>query len=123
LIKAASTNYGEISMAFYLLQASYTADAIKALVASPQDREADVRAITEALGGTLHQVFFAFGESDIVAIMEISDDKTMAAGSFVASATGAFSKVQTTKLLTTAEAMEAMNLAKATAGAYKPPTG
>ena len=44
-------------MAFYLLQASYTADAIKALVASPQDREADVRAITEALGGTLHQVF------------------------------------------------------------------
>ena len=41
-------------MAFYLLQASYTADAIKALVASPQDREADVRAITEALGGTLH---------------------------------------------------------------------
>ena len=110
-------------MAFYLLQASYTADAIKALVASPQDREADVRAITEALGGKLHQVFFAFGESDIVAIMEISDDKTMAAGSFVASATGAFSKVQTTKLLTTAEAMEAMNLAKATAGAYKPPTG
>ena len=55
--------------------------------------------------------------------MEISDDKTMAAGSFVASATGAFSKVQTTQLLTTAEAMEAMNLAKATAGAYKPPTG
>ena len=110
-------------MAFYLLQASYTADAIKALVASPQDREADVRAITEALGGTLHQVFFAFGESDIVAIMEISDDKTMAAGSFVASATGAFSKVQTTQLLTTAEAMEAMSLAKATGGAYKPPTG
>ena len=82
-------------MAFYLVRASYTADAIKAMVADPQDREAAARAAIEALGGTLHQFFFAFGDRDLVAICEITDDKTMAAGSFVISSTGAFSKMET----------------------------
>ena len=110
-------------MAYYLLQANYRPEAIKALVAEPQDREAAARAAIEAIGGTLHNVFFAFGDSDIVAIVEVADDKAMAAGSFILSATGAFSKIETTPLLTTAEAMEAMSLAKATASAYTPATG
>ena len=110
-------------MSYYLFQANYQPEAIKALVAEPQDREAAARAAIEAIGGTLHSIFFAFGDRDIVAIVEVADDKTMAAGSFILSATGAFSKIETTPLLTTAEAMEAMSLAKATAGAYTPPTG
>ena len=110
-------------MAFYLVRASYTADAIKALVADPQDREAAARAAIEALGGTMHSFFFAFGDYDLVTICEVADDKTMAAGSPLISATGAFSKMETTKLLTTPEAMEAMSTAQATASAYKPPTG
>jgi len=110
-------------MAYYLFQANYQPNAIKALVAEPQDREAAARSAIEALGGTLHSIFFAFGDRDIIAIIEVADDKTMAAGSFMISSTGDFSKVETTKLLTTAEAMEAMSLAKETAGAYTPPTG
>ena len=110
-------------MAFYLVRARYTADAIKAMVADPQDREAAARAAIEALGGTLHQFFFAFGDRDLVAICEVADDNTMAAGSFVISSTGAFLKMETTKLLTTAEAMEAMNTAKGATAAYIPPTG
>jgi uncharacterized protein with GYD domain len=110
-------------MAYYLLQASYQPDTIKAMVAKPQDREAAARSVVEGLGGKLHSIFFAFGDRDIVAVIEVADDKTMAAGSFILSATGAFSKIETTPLLTTAEAMEAMSLAKATASAYTPATG
>ncbi len=107
-------------MAYYLFQVSYTADAIKAMVTKPQDREAAARAAIVAVGGTLHRVFFAFGDSDIIAIVEAADDKTMAAVSFMFSASGIVSKAQTTKLMTTAEAMEAMSLAKATASTYTP---
>ena len=46
-------------MAFFLVRASYTGDAIKSMVADPKDREAAARAAIEALGGTLHQFFCA----------------------------------------------------------------
>ena len=81
------------------------------------------RLASQAFGGTLHSIFYGFGDRDIIAIVEVADDKTMATGTFVLSATGAFSKIETTPLLTTAEAMEAMSLAKATASAYTPATG
>jgi len=110
-------------MALYLIRGSYTADAIKAMVAEPQDREAAARAAMEALGGTMHCFYFAFGDHDLVSICEFADDKTMAAASFLVTSTGAFSKLETTKLLTTAEAKEAMSTAQDSASAYKPPTG
>ena len=48
-------------MPFYMFQARYTADAIKAMVDNPQDREAAARPLIEAIGGKLHNLFFCFG--------------------------------------------------------------
>ena len=64
-------------MAFYLYQASYTADAVKALISEPQVREAAAGKMIEAIGGKLHHFFFAFGTSDIVAIIEVPDEKAI----------------------------------------------
>ena len=50
-------------MAFYMLKANYSADAIKAMLGQPQDREAAARKAIEALGGTLHNFFFSLGDS------------------------------------------------------------
>lgn len=110
-------------MSFYLLKASYSTDAIKAMVAEPQDREAAARQIIEALGGKLHHFFFAFGDSDVVAIIEAPDDTVMAAGSMIVSASGSIASASTTKLLTMSEAMEAMAKAGAAAAAYRPAAG
>ena len=90
-------------MAFYLYQASYTADAVKALMSEPQDREAAARKLIEALGGKLHHFFFAFGTNDIVAIIEVDDDKAMAAGGLLVSASGAIANGATTKLIVAAD--------------------
>ena len=109
-------------MAFYMLKANYSADAIKAMIGEPQDREAAARKVIEALGGTLHSFFFALGESDVVAIIEAPDDTVMAAGSMLVGASGSVTNVSTTKLLTMAEAKEAMAKAGAAAGAYTSPT-
>ena len=110
-------------MAFYLIKANYSTDAIKAMVNNPQDREVAARKAIEALGGTLHHFFFALGDADVIAIIEVPDDKTIVAGSLIVSASGNFSKYSTTKLMTSSEAMAAMSKAKDVVSAYTPPTG
>ena len=110
-------------MAFYMFTASYTTDSIKAMVDNPQDREAAGRAAIEALGGKLHQFFFCFDESDVIAIFEIDDDIAMAACSLMIGAAGGLAHGATTKLMTSADAMTAMARAKEARGSYSPPSG
>ena len=109
-------------MPFYMFQGRYTADAIKAMIETPQDREAAARALIESLGGKLHQMYFTLGQDDIIAIIECPDDATMVAGSMAVGGSGAFSGGRTTKLLSTTAAMSAMQQARAVAGGYKSPT-
>lgn len=110
-------------MPFYLFQLSYSADAIKAMVARPTDREAAARNIAEAAGGKLHHLFFCFGRHDVVCLFEAPDDKVMAAVAMVVGGSGAAGNVMTTKLMTSAEAMDAMAIAGKATGAYVPPMG
>ena len=66
-------------MAFYLIQASYTSQAVAAMVKNPQDRAAVIRPMIERVGGKLHGLWFAFGAHDIVAIAEMPDNVGAAA--------------------------------------------
>ena len=107
-------------MPFYLFKGRYSTNSIKAMVANPQDREKEAGKLIEALGGKLHHLFFCFGEEDVIALIEAPDDKTMAAGALVVGASGSMSGGATTKLMTSAEAMEAMKMAGKAAGSYNP---
>lgn len=106
-------------MAFYLVQASYTAQATAAMIKSPQDRAAAVRPMIERMGGKLHGLWFAFGEYDVVVIVEMPDNASAAAVAMAVGSTGGFSAYRTTPLFTTAEAMEAMK--KAGGAGYQAP--
>lgn len=110
-------------MSLYMFQASYTAQAIKALVDNPQNREEAARTVIEAVGGKLLNMYFCFGSADVVAIIEAPDDKAMAACSMAIGASGAFSGGATTSLMTAGDAVEAMQAAQAAAAVYKPATG
>lgn len=110
-------------MSLYMFQASYTALAIKALVNNPQNREAAARTVIEAAGGKLLNMYFCFGTSDVIAIIEAPDDKAMVSCSLAIGASGAFSSGSTISLMTAADAMEAMQAAQAAAAVYKPATG
>lgn len=110
-------------MPFYMFKGSYTTDSIKAMVDSPQDREAAARKMIEALGAKLHQMYFCFGKEDVIAIIEAPDDQTMAAGALVVGASGSMSSGETVKLMTSAEAMSAMKKAGGAVSSYKPATG
>jgi len=108
-------------MSFYLYQLSYSAEAAKAMVAKPQDREAAARKLIEAAGGKLHHLFFSFGKYDVVCLVESPNDNVQMAVALAVGASGTISGAATTKLFTSQEAMAAMALAGKATGAYKPP--
>jgi uncharacterized protein with GYD domain len=112
------------AMPFYLLQIAYTPESFKAMLANPSDRKAAAEKVTAAMGGKVHEFFFAFGKYDAIVIVEAPDDVAVAGAMMAIAATGGFSAGATTKLFTSDEAMEAMKVgAKVAAAGYKPPAG
>ena len=105
-------------MASYLLEVSYTSAAMAALVANPQDRTQVVSKAVKKLGGKMIGLWFAFGDSDVIGIVDMPDNAAMAAFAFALGAGGACSKVKTTALLSVADGTEAMK--KASTTGYKP---
>lgn len=106
-------------MAFYLVQASYTQPAVAAMIKSPQDRAAAIRPSIERMQGKLHGMWFAFGEHDVVAIVELPGNVNAAALALAIGASGSVHGFRTTALMTMAEATEAMRKAGDTG--YQPP--
>jgi uncharacterized protein with GYD domain len=107
-------------MPSFLLQVGYTTEAWANLIANPHDRIGDVRPVVEKLGGKIVQAWFAFGDYDVVSVVEMPGNVEAAAFSLAASAGGAIRTIKTTPLLSPAEAIEAMK--KAAKSGYKAPT-
>jgi uncharacterized protein with GYD domain len=105
-------------MSYYLIQVGYTPEAWAAMVKNPQDRATAVQGSVEALGGVMERFWMAFGDYDIVGIVQMPDTVSAAAFSMAVAAGGACRTVKTTPLLSTAESLAAMKKA-ATCG-YKP---
>jgi len=106
-------------MSSYLLQAAYTPEAWANLVAQPQDRIDAIRPVVEKLGGKVVHGWFAFGDYDVVAIIDMPTNVEAAAFSIAAAPAGAIRSIKTTPLLTAAEGIEAMK--KAGMSGYKAP--
>ena len=61
----------------YLIQARYTTEAIQGLVRdSASGRRADVQAAVKALGGKVEAFYYAFGDDDVVAILDLPSSTT-----------------------------------------------
>ncbi len=105
-------------MPSYLLQVAYTPETLAALIKNPQNRIEAVRKPIEKLGGKVVSGWFAFGDYDIVAILEMPDNESAAAFSLAVGAGGACKSVKTTPLMSADEAIGAMKKAGATG--YKP---
>jgi uncharacterized protein with GYD domain len=106
-------------MPLYLGQFSYTSDAIKALVDNPEDRLQAAKDGVESLGAKLIGVWYAFGEFDGVYLVDAPDSTTAMALPMLLGSSKSFSKLQTTVLMETGEAQQAMR--KAADAQYRPP--
>ena len=106
-------------MAYYLLQVAYTPEAWANIVSNPHNRIDTVRPVVEKMGGKIENGWLAFGDYDLVAIVQMPRNVEAAAFSLAAAAGGAVKSIKTTPLLTMEEGMEAMK--KAAASGYLPP--
>jgi uncharacterized protein with GYD domain len=106
-------------MPYYLVQFSYTKEAVKTLVENPQNRVEAVRPAFEELGVTMREAFLAFGDYDVILLIEAPDNVRAAAISLAVTAGGAVEHYKTTPLITWDEGVEAMRTAGGSS--YRPP--
>jgi uncharacterized protein with GYD domain len=105
-------------MASYLVQVSYTPEALSALTAKPQDCSGAIGKVIEKLGGKLIGSWMAFGDYDLVMVLEMPNNVGAAALALAAAAGGSCKTVKTTPLLSIAQGLSALK--KAGASGYKP---
>ncbi|HVH29498.1 MAG TPA: GYD domain-containing protein [Vicinamibacterales bacterium] len=101
----------------YLLQVSYTADGTKGVLKDGgSKRRAAASALVESLGGKIDCFYFAFGETDVVAIVDMPDGASAAAASLTVGASGA-----ATSRLTVLLTPEEIDQATRKSAMYTPP--
>ncbi len=101
----------------YLAHASYTVEGLKGLLKDGGSKRREVvEQLAEGLGGTLEAFYYAFGDDDVFAIMDLPDNVSATAASLIINAAGA-AKVKITVLLTPGEVDQATK----TSVDYRPP--
>lgn len=94
----------------FLIQASYTAEGLNGLAKDKASgRKAAVQSAMKAIKGKLECMYFAFGDSDAVLIVDAPDNVAAAAISLATGSTGLV-RIRTTPLLTIDEVDQALAL-------------
>ncbi len=106
-------------MPLYMYQASYTSEAWKTQIQNPQNRLEQLRPMVEANGGKILGFYYAFGEYDVVVIIEAPDNVSISALAIAIAGSGALKDGKTTVLMSAEEGLEAMRRAGGTG--YRPP--
>ena len=103
----ALTTLGGTVIPKYLIQASYTATGTKGLLKEGGSRcRTAVNILMKELGGSVEAFYCSFGESDVVAIVDVPDNVTAAALSLTIGASDRLT-LRTTPLLDPSEIDEA----------------
>jgi uncharacterized protein with GYD domain len=87
----------------YLFRASYLGEGVKGLLSEggSKRREA-VEQAAKGMGGTVESFYYAFGEDDVVGVMDLPDNVSAAAFALMVSGSGVV-KLKTTVLITPEE--------------------
>ena len=105
-------------MPLYMYQAGYTPESIAAQIKAPEDRIEVVRPAFEAIGGKILAGGYPFGEYDVVVIYEAPNDTAAASLALAVAAGGAVRSAKTTRLLSGAEWIAALQGAQSSQ--YRP---
>jgi uncharacterized protein with GYD domain len=108
-------------MALYMIRLKQAPATFQRMIDQPEDRRPAVSKVLEASGGKLHGMWYAFGEYDVLALVELPDNVSAAAVISTVAASGAWSGGETTVLLSVEEMLEAFG--KAASVEYRPPGG
>jgi uncharacterized protein with GYD domain len=88
----------------YISRGRFTKDAVKDMMAKPENREAAVANLFKSVGGRLIGWYLTFGPYDWLVIGEFPDNKAAASAVLAAAGGGSLSDVETTVAMTAADA-------------------
>ena len=92
----------------YMISANYTPQGMEGVRAAGAKSRLDaVTTMLEGMGGKLESFHFAFGDTDVFAIVEAPDDEAVTAVAIAINSSGA-TTIRTTKLLTVEQVDEAI---------------
>jgi uncharacterized protein with GYD domain len=92
-------------MPIYISRGRFTSNAIKGMLAKPEDREEAVAKLFKNAGGKLIGWYLTFGHHDWLAIGEFPDEKAAASAVLAAAAGGSLSDIETTVAMTAKDAV------------------
>jgi uncharacterized protein with GYD domain len=91
-------------MPIYISRGRFTSDAVKDMLAKPENREEAVAKLFNSVGGKLIGWYLTFGHHDWLTIGEFPDEKTAASAVLAAAAGGSLSEIETTVAMTAKDA-------------------
>ena len=106
-------------MPIYIAQGRFSREAVRGMLAAPEDRTKPVSKLFKEAGGKLIGWYLTFGEYDWLLIAEVPNEMTMAAASMAASAGGGVIDIKTTVAFTGPDAVKAFGLANNLAQTFK----
>ena len=84
----------------YLVEGSYTDEGLKGLIKDKASgRAAAIQKAAQSLGGKMDEIYYTFGDTDVILLLDMPDNATVAAFAITAASTGLV-RVKTTPLLT-----------------------
>jgi uncharacterized protein with GYD domain len=96
--------FGRDAMPIYISRGRFTSDAVKGMLAKPEDREDAVAKLFKSVGGKLIGWYLTFGHHDWMTIGEFPDEKAAASAVLAAAAGGSLSDIETTVAMTAKDA-------------------
>jgi uncharacterized protein with GYD domain len=91
-------------MTIYISRGRFTSDAVKGMLAKPENREDAVSKLFQSQGGKLIAWYLTFGHHDWMAIGEFPNEKAAAAAILAAAAGGSLSEIETSVAMTAKDA-------------------
>jgi len=87
----------------FLIEGKYSVDGVKGLLKEGgSGRRAAIEKLAQSVGGKLDAIYYAFGETDVFAILDMPDNASITALALTVGASGAVN-IKTTVLMTPEE--------------------
>ena len=106
-------------MTVFVTQGRYTQDAVKGMLAKPEDRSESVAQFFAKAGGKMIAYYMTFGEYDFLVLSEGPSLDVAAAASIVAAAGGGVTDLKTTVAMTSNEMRTAFVKAGSIAAGFR----
>jgi uncharacterized protein with GYD domain len=91
-------------MPIYISRGRFTSDAVKGMLAKPENREEAAAKLFESVGGRLIGWYLTFGQHDWLIIAEFPHERAAASAALAAAAGGSLSDIETTIAMTAKDA-------------------